>query len=126
MKIHVCCYLEMMQYLLLSHVGRLIEKKQEHLLVAVQRYFVVRHFTLHMLKEMRLSNLKELSQTDFRAVLMEDPSENQPSVSSTLKVGKDGFFLSISILSFKDTTMVTRCSMSHIPLSNIVAKFTAK
>uniref|UniRef100_G3NZZ6 EvC ciliary complex subunit 1 n=1 Tax=Gasterosteus aculeatus TaxID=69293 RepID=G3NZZ6_GASAC len=72
-------------YTLNSHVGRLIEKKQEHLLVAVQRYFVVRHFTLHMLKEMRLSNLKELSQTDFRAVLMEDPSENQPSVSSTLK-----------------------------------------
>ncbi|XP_037346801.2 evC complex member EVC isoform X1 [Pungitius pungitius] len=72
-------------YTLNSHIGRLIEKKQEHLLVAVQRYFVVRHFTLHMLKEMRLSKLKELSQTDFRAVLMEEPSKNQPCVSSTLK-----------------------------------------
>ncbi|KAG8007500.1 Ellis-van Creveld syndrome protein-like protein [Nibea albiflora] len=57
-------------YTLNSQVGRLIEKKHEHLLAAVQRYFVVRHFCLHMLKEMRLSKLKALSQTDFRAALM--------------------------------------------------------
>lgn len=81
-------YVEIMQYdLLLSNVGRLIEKKHEHLLVAVQRYFVVRHFCLHMLKEMRLSKLKALSQTDFRAVLMEDPSKSQSCVNSALKVG---------------------------------------
>ncbi|XP_078104190.1 evC complex member EVC [Sander vitreus] len=72
-------------YTLNSNVGRLIEKKHEHLLVAVQRYFVVRHFCLHMLKEMRLSKLKALSQTDFRAVLMEDPSKSQSCVSSALK-----------------------------------------
>ncbi|KAJ4926717.1 hypothetical protein JOQ06_014464 [Pogonophryne albipinna] len=72
-------------YTLNSYVGRLIEKKHEHLLVAVQRYFVVRHFCLHMLKEMRLSKLKALSQTDFRAVLMEDPSKSQSCVNSTLK-----------------------------------------
>ncbi|KAM6947008.1 evC complex member EVC [Lycodopsis pacificus] len=72
-------------YTLNSHVGRLIEKKHEHLLVAVQRYFVVRHFCLHMLKEMRLSKLKALSQTDFRSVLMEDPSKSQFCVNSTLK-----------------------------------------
>ncbi|XP_029287934.1 ellis-van Creveld syndrome protein [Cottoperca gobio] len=72
-------------YTLNSHVGRLIEKKHEHLLVAVQRHFVVRHFCLHMLKEMRLSKLKTLSQTDFRAVLMEDPSKIQSFVNSTLK-----------------------------------------
>lgn len=72
-------------YTLNSQVGRLIEKKHEHLLAAVQRYFVVRHFCLHMLKEMRLSKLKALSRTDFRAVLMEDPSKSQPCANSTLK-----------------------------------------
>ncbi|KAL7408672.1 hypothetical protein ABVT39_027281 [Epinephelus coioides] len=72
-------------YTLHSHVGRLIERKHEHLLVAVQRHFVVRHFCLHMLKEMRLSKLKALSQTDFRAVLMEDPSKSQSCINSTLK-----------------------------------------
>ncbi|XP_070702526.1 evC complex member EVC [Pempheris klunzingeri] len=72
-------------YALNSQVGRLIERKHEHLLVAVQRYFVVRHFCLHMLKEMRLSKLKALSQSDFRAVLMEDPSKSQSCVNSTLK-----------------------------------------
>lgn len=82
-------YSEIMQCNILpSYVGRLIEKKHEHLLVAVQRYFVVRHFCLHMLKEMRLSKLKALSQTDFRAVLMEDPSKSQSCVNSTLKVGE--------------------------------------
>lgn len=82
-------YLKIMQYnLLLSQVGSLLEKKHEHLLAAVQRYFVVRHFCLHLLKEMRLSKLKTLSQTDFRAVLMEDPTKSQPCGSSTLKVGK--------------------------------------
>ncbi|CAJ1051563.1 ellis-van Creveld syndrome protein-like [Xyrichtys novacula] len=72
-------------YTLNGQVGRLIEKKHEHLLVAVQRYFVVRHFCLHMLKEMRLSKLKALSQTDFRAELMEDPSKSQTCVNTTLK-----------------------------------------
>ncbi|XP_023254314.1 nucleoprotein TPR-like, partial [Seriola lalandi dorsalis] len=72
-------------YTLNSQVGKLIEKKHEHLLVAVQRCFVVRHFCLHMLKEMRLSKLKALSQTDFRAVLIEDPSKSQSCASSTLK-----------------------------------------
>lgn len=72
----------------LSQVGRLMEKKHEHLLVAVQRHFVVRHFCLHMLKEMRLSKLKAFSQTDFRALLMEEPSKSQSGVSSALKVGK--------------------------------------
>ncbi|XP_029358357.1 ellis-van Creveld syndrome protein [Echeneis naucrates] len=72
-------------YPLNSQVGLLIARKHEHLLVTVQRCFVVRHFCLHMLKEMRLSKLKALSQTDFRATLMEDPSKNQPCVSSSLK-----------------------------------------
>ncbi|XP_029989475.1 ellis-van Creveld syndrome protein [Sphaeramia orbicularis] len=72
-------------YTFSRQVGSLIEKKHKHLLLAVQRYFVVRHFSLHMLKEMRLSKLKVLSQTDYRGLLMEDPSKNQPSTSSTLK-----------------------------------------
>lgn len=72
----------------LSEMGKLIEKKHEHFLLVVQRYFVVRHFCLHMLKEMRLSKLKSLSQTDFRALLMGDPTKSQPCVNSTLKVGK--------------------------------------
>ncbi|XP_020503618.2 evC complex member EVC [Labrus bergylta] len=72
-------------YTLNCQVARLIERKHEHLLVMVQRHFVVRHFSLHMLKEMRLSKLKALSQTDFRAELMEDPIKSQTCVSSTLK-----------------------------------------
>ncbi|KAM3877936.1 evC complex member EVC [Diretmus argenteus] len=72
-------------YTLNSQVGMLIEKKHEHLLVAVQRHFVARNFCLHMLKEMRLSKLKVLSQTDFRALLLEDHSRNQPTVNPTPK-----------------------------------------
>uniref|UniRef100_UPI0037E842EA evC complex member EVC n=1 Tax=Semicossyphus pulcher TaxID=241346 RepID=UPI0037E842EA len=72
-------------YTINSQVGRLMERKHEHLLVAVQRYFVVRHFCLHMLKEMRLSKLKALSQTDFRAELMEEPGKSQTCVNATLK-----------------------------------------
>ncbi|KAM9409033.1 evC complex member EVC [Pholidichthys leucotaenia] len=72
-------------YTLNSQLGNLIEKKHEHLLATVQRYFVVRHFCLHMLKEMRLSKLKVLSQTDFRALLIEDLHKNQPGINSTFK-----------------------------------------
>ncbi|XP_053294160.1 evC complex member EVC [Pleuronectes platessa] len=72
-------------YTIHSEEGMLLEKKHEHLLVAVQRCFVVRHFSLHMLKEMRLSKLKGLSQTDFRAALMEDSSKGLSCVSSTHK-----------------------------------------
>lgn len=72
----------------LSEMGKLIEKKHEHFLLVVQRHFVVRHFCLHTLKEMRLSKLKALSQTDFRALLIEDPSKNPLCVNLTLKVGK--------------------------------------
>ncbi|XP_042351685.1 ellis-van Creveld syndrome protein [Plectropomus leopardus] len=72
-------------YTIDSRVGKLIERKHEHLLVAVQRHFVVRHICLHMLKEMRLSKLKALSQTDFRAVLVEDPGKSHSCVNSALK-----------------------------------------
>lgn len=66
-----------------SHVGMLIEKKQHLLLVAVQRHFVARHFCLRVLKEMRLSKLKVLSQSDFRALLaLED--HTQTTVRPTL------------------------------------------
>lgn len=70
----------------LSPTGKLLERKHEHLLVLVQRSFVVRHFCLHMLKEMRLSKLKTLSQTDFRALLMEDAPKSQAGANSALKV----------------------------------------
>ncbi|MEQ2261964.1 hypothetical protein XENORESO_018862 [Xenotaenia resolanae] len=72
-------------YTLSGDIEKLIEKKHEHLLLQVQRSFVVRHFSLHLLKEMRLSKLKMLSQTDFRALLVEDPSITQLCVDSTLK-----------------------------------------
>uniref|UniRef100_A0A672HVQ5 EvC ciliary complex subunit 1 n=1 Tax=Salarias fasciatus TaxID=181472 RepID=A0A672HVQ5_SALFA len=72
-------------YTLNSQMGQLIRKKHEHLLVAVQRYFVVRHFCLHMLKEMRLSKLKAFSQTDFRALLIDDPCRSQPCANSSRK-----------------------------------------
>ncbi|XP_013865106.1 ellis-van Creveld syndrome protein isoform X2 [Austrofundulus limnaeus] len=69
-------------YTLNSPTGKLLERKHEHLLVLVQRSFVVRHFCLHMLKEMRLSKLKTLSQTDFRALLMEDAPKSKSSSAS--------------------------------------------
>ncbi|XP_015249861.1 PREDICTED: ellis-van Creveld syndrome protein [Cyprinodon variegatus] len=72
-------------YTLSSDIGRLIEKKHEHLLLLVQRSFVVRHFSLHMLKEMRMSKLKLLSQNDFRALMLEDANKTQLCVDSNLK-----------------------------------------
>lgn len=72
----------------LSSTGKLLERKHEHLLVLVQRAFVVRHFCLHMLKEMRLANLKALSWTDFRALLMEDAPKSQAGANPALKVRK--------------------------------------
>lgn len=78
-------------------MGRLIEEKHEHLLATVQRSFVVRRFCLHLLQEMRLSKLKALAQTDFRAALMEDPDHTQSCVGSTLKVGEGELFISSMI-----------------------------
>ncbi|KAG7494061.1 ellis-van Creveld syndrome protein [Solea senegalensis] len=72
-------------YALNSGVGLLMERKHEHMLAAAQRSFVVRHFCLHMLKEMKLSKLKTLSQTDFRTVLMDDPGKSQSCVGATFK-----------------------------------------
>lgn len=69
-------------------MGRLLEEKHEHLLAAVQRSFVVRHFCLHLLQEMRLSKLKALAQTDFRAVMIEDPEHIHSCADSALKVGE--------------------------------------
>ncbi|XP_024125412.1 ellis-van Creveld syndrome protein isoform X2 [Oryzias melastigma] len=68
-------------YMLSSEMGKLIERKHEHLLVVVQRYFLARHVCLQMLKEMRLSKLKALSQNDFRALLVEEPSKGWPGVN---------------------------------------------
>lgn len=76
-----------------SQVGRLIEEKHEHLLAAVQRSFVVRRFCLHLLQEMRLSKLKALAQTDFRAVIIEDPDHVQSCADSALKVGEGNVFI---------------------------------
>lgn len=104
----------------LSQVGRLIVRKHEHLLAAVQRHFVVRHFCLHMLKEMRLSKLKVLSQTDFRALLMEDLSKSQSCVSSALKVGKCVILL---ISQFKCFKTKNCCQMHHVLLNRFM--FTA-
>nr|XP_061814634.1 evC complex member EVC-like [Nerophis lumbriciformis] len=72
-------------YTLNSQVAKLLDKKHEHLLACVQRDFTARRFSLHMLKEMRLSKLKVLSQTDFRALLIKDPATVQLCVDSTLK-----------------------------------------
>ncbi|XP_051931742.1 evC complex member EVC isoform X2 [Hippocampus zosterae] len=72
-------------YTLNSHVGKLLDKKHEHLLASVQRQFMARHFCLHLLKEMRLSKLKVLSRRDFRALLMQDPATVPPCVDSAVK-----------------------------------------
>ncbi|XP_061147154.1 evC complex member EVC [Syngnathus typhle] len=72
-------------YTLNSQVGELLDKKHEHLLACVQRHFTARHFCLHLLKEMRLSKLKVLSQTDFRALLMKEPATVHSCVDSALK-----------------------------------------
>ena len=63
----------------------LLEKKQERLLVAVQTHFVSRHFCLHVLREMRLSKLKALAQTDFRDLLREDHNQSQENDNSATK-----------------------------------------
>ncbi|XP_077459242.1 evC complex member EVC [Stigmatopora argus] len=73
-------------YTLNSQVAKLLEKKHEHLLACVQRDFMARHFSLHILKEMRLSKLKVLSQTDFRALLINDLATVQLCVDSNFKV----------------------------------------
>uniref|UniRef100_A0A3B3YC35 Uncharacterized protein n=1 Tax=Poecilia mexicana TaxID=48701 RepID=A0A3B3YC35_9TELE len=72
-------------YTLSSDMGKLIEKKHKHLSLLMERSFTVRHFSLQMLKEMRLSKLKVFSHTDFRALLAEEPSKTQPCVDSALK-----------------------------------------
>ncbi|KAM9813847.1 evC complex member EVC [Neosynchiropus ocellatus] len=72
-------------YTLSRKVGLLAEMKHEHLLVAVQRHFLARHFSLHMLKEMRLSQLKALSQSDFRVLLREGPGVSRSCFDSTFK-----------------------------------------
>uniref|UniRef100_A0A8C5CA64 Ellis-van Creveld syndrome protein n=1 Tax=Gadus morhua TaxID=8049 RepID=A0A8C5CA64_GADMO len=69
-------------YMLDRPVGMLLEKKQERLLVAVQTHFVSRHFCLHVLREMRLSKLKALAQTDFRDLLREDHNQSQENDNS--------------------------------------------
>lgn len=76
-----------------SQVGRLMEEKHEHLLATVQRSFVARRFCLHLLQEMRLSKLKALAQTDFRATVMEDPDHLQSCAGSTLKVGEGNLLI---------------------------------
>ncbi|KAM8867157.1 evC complex member EVC isoform 2-T2 [Synchiropus picturatus] len=75
-------------YTINRKVGVLVEMKHEHLLVAVQRHFLARHFSLHMLKEMRLSQLKALSQSDFRVLLREGFSMNRSCFDSTFKSSK--------------------------------------
>ncbi|XP_056462681.1 evC complex member EVC-like isoform X2 [Gadus chalcogrammus] len=72
-------------YMLDRPVGMLLEKKQERLLVAVQTHFVSRHFCLHVLREMRLSKLKALAQTDFRDLLREDHNQSQENDNSATK-----------------------------------------
>lgn len=74
----------------------MIERKHEHLLAVIQRHFAARRFCLHLLKEMRLSRLKTLSQTDFRSALMEDPAKSHSCLGSTLKVRTRCFFIDTS------------------------------
>ncbi|KAJ7999660.1 hypothetical protein DPEC_G00196710 [Dallia pectoralis] len=80
------CMVVRQSYMLNSHVGMLIEKKQHLLLEAIQRHLVARHFCLRVLKEMRLSKLKFLSQgTDSKALLaLADHNRGQATASLTL------------------------------------------
>ncbi|KAL0977811.1 hypothetical protein UPYG_G00161500 [Umbra pygmaea] len=74
-------------YMLNSQVGMLIEKKQHLLLAAVQRHLVARHFCLRVLKEMRVSKLKVLSQGGDSILswsTLEDHSHTQPTASSRM------------------------------------------
>lgn len=95
----------------------LIEKKHEHLLAVVQRHFAVRRFCLHLLKEMRLSKLKALFQTDFRSALMEDPAKSHSGLSSALKVRK---CIPLSILPFKHIKMKNKSS--HAPVQHYLSQ----
>ncbi|XP_023655748.2 evC complex member EVC isoform X3 [Paramormyrops kingsleyae] len=55
-------------------IGTLVEEKQQLLLMAVQRLFAARHFSLRMLKEMRLSRLKH-AHCDIGALELESSSQ---------------------------------------------------
>lgn len=70
-----------------SQVGLLIEKKEHLLLAVVQNHFAARHFSLRVLREMRLSKLKVLSQSDVRALNLEECATGQPSVKPLSKEG---------------------------------------
>lgn len=70
-------------YTLHSEVSRLVQQKHSHLLGAVQRWFVVRRFSLSLVKEMRLSKLKVMCQTDFRSVLLEDRNQGCASAKNS-------------------------------------------
>lgn len=89
----------------------MIEEKHEHLLATVQRLFVVRRFCLHLLQEMRLSKLKVLAQTDFRAAPMENPDHIQSCAGSTLKVGKGDLFISSMVFN----------KIKHVSMLNFVS-----
>ncbi|CAB1354191.1 unnamed protein product [Coregonus sp. 'balchen'] len=59
-----------------SNTKRQLEGVHAQLEQDGQRHFVARHFCLRVLKEMRLSKLKVLSQSDFRALLsLEDHTQ---------------------------------------------------
>ncbi|KPP66452.1 hypothetical protein Z043_115043 [Scleropages formosus] len=71
---------------ILSGLWTLMEGKQRLLLAALQRLFAARHFGLRLLKEMRLSRLKLLSQYGSRAVELEDCSRCHQGARSGPKV----------------------------------------
>ncbi|KAI1888294.1 hypothetical protein AGOR_G00183540 [Albula goreensis] len=61
----------------------LMEDKHRLLLMAVQRQFMSRHFTLRALKEMRLSRLKMPPLSESKAAELEDCSKTQNTLSLT-------------------------------------------
>lgn len=100
---------------LLSQVRGLIEQKHQHLLAVVQRHFAARRFCLHLLKEMRLSRLKTLSQTDFRSALMEDPAKSHSCLGSTLKVRLCYPFIDASCQTHQRKNKSLRAPLQHFP-----------
>lgn len=98
----------------------LIEKKHEHLLAVVQRHFAARRFCLHLLKEMRLSRLKTLSQTDFRSALMEDPAKSHSCLGSTLKVRLCYSFIDTSCQTHQRGKQIIACATETLPLFTAV------
>lgn len=73
-------------YTLRSQVGRLLTLKHLHLMGALRRLLVIRHISLNLLKEMRLSKLSALSESDGTCTPCGEKDQDTAAVQSSSNV----------------------------------------